>query len=253
MAKSVVRVKLLASLREASGKDVLEIEASSWKEALSKARREVPALDVALNPDGSPKPGYIVFVDGIDCRLLEGGEAAKEVVILPVNHGGAAEQKLVYIGWDELEDSVRDVARKVESSGFKPHVIVGVLRGGVVPARLLADELGVDDIGVVEIKLYTGVGIRKPKPYVRQPLIIDVYDRNVLVVDDVSDTGLTLSLAIEFLKAYMPSSLKSATLYVKPWTRLYPDYYSRVVEGWIVFPWEKREIERELRKSSQKI
>jgi hypoxanthine phosphoribosyltransferase/molybdopterin converting factor small subunit len=240
-----VRIRLLASLREAAGKDYIEVEAASWREALTKALKEEQALKQAVTEDGNPKPGYLVFVDGIDARLLEGREKASEIVVLPVNHGGSSES-LFYVTWSDIEESVNDVASKVRSSGFEPDVVVGVLRGGVIPARLLADELGVDELGVIEIKLYTGIGSRKPRPYIRQPLILDVYNKNVLIVDDVSDTGLTLSMAVEAIRLYMPAKLKTATLYVKPWTRLFPDYYSKVVDKWIVFPWERREVEREL-------
>lgn len=241
-----VRIRLVASLREASGRDEIVVEAGSWNEALTKAREIVPALREAIGPGGQPSPGYIVFVDGVDSRLLAGGEKAREIVVLPVNHGGSQEAKLVYMSWDDIEESVSSVARSIEESGFRPDVIVGVLRGGVIPARMIADALEVEDIGVIEIKLYTGVGVRKPRPYVRQPLILNVYNRRVLIVDDVSDTGLTLELAIEAVRLHMPAEIKTATLYVKPWTKLYPDYYSKVVEGWIVFPWERREVEREL-------
>ncbi|MCE4610489.1 MAG: hypothetical protein F7B17_00775 [Desulfurococcales archaeon] len=254
MNSGEVRVKLLASLRESAGLDEIVVKASTWKEALALAVEKVPSLKTAINSDGSPKPGYIVFVDGVDSRLLEGGESAREIVVLPVNHGGgetsSKQRNLIYLSWNDIEEASSLIARRVLESGFKPNVIVGVLRGGIVPARLIADELGVEDIGMLEVKLYTGINLRKPKPYVRQPLIIDVYDKKVLIVDDVSDTGLTLSLALDFVRTYMPSTVKTATLFIKPWTRLIPDYYAKSVEGWIVFPWEKREIEREMAKAT---
>jgi len=240
-----VRVTLLAGLREAVGKPFLEVEAGSWREALIKLREMEPALAAAVGEDGEPRPGYLVFVDGVDSRLAEEGPA-REVVILPVNHGGSREVRLLRISWQEIVEAVGEVARAIESSGFKPDMIVGILRGGIIPARLLADELGVEDIGFVEIKLYTSVGARKPQPYLRQPLILPATGRRVLVVDDVSDTGLTLQHALETIKLYNPDDVRTATLYVKPWTKLMPDYYARMVEEWIVFPWEYREVEREL-------
>lgn len=238
-------IRLLAGLREAVGKQYIEVEADDWKEALARAAEREPALQVAIREDGEPKPGYLVFVDGVDSRLAERGPA-REVVVLPVNHGGSSEVKLLRITWNDIVDAVGEVARAIEASGFKPDMIVGILRGGVVPARLLADELGVDDIGVIEIKLYTSIGARKPQPYLRQPLILPATNRRVLVVDDVSDTGLTLQHALEAIKLYNPSEVRTATLYVKPWTKLMPDYYARIVDEWVVFPWEYREVEREV-------
>ena len=245
-----VKIRLLAGLKEAVGKPFIEVEASDWREALVKAVEAEPALRVAIGEDGEPRPGYLVFVDGVDSRIAERGPA-REVVVLPVNHGGSREVRLLRITWDDIVAAVGEVARAIERSGFKPDMIVGILRGGVVPARLLADELGVEDIGIMEIKLYTSVGARRPQPYLRQPLILPATGRRVLVVDDVSDTGLTLQHALEAIRLYNPSEVRSATLYVKPWTKLMPDYYARVVEEWIVFPWEYREVERELGAASR--
>ncbi|GBF08433.1 purine phosphoribosyltransferase [Aeropyrum pernix] len=256
-----VRVRLLGGLRERAGRDSIEIEGRelSWKEVLKKAVEHVEALKEAIENDGSPKPGYLVFVDGVDYRLLpEDHEVVEEVVVLPVTHGGSKEVsgrrvELIHLSWRDIEDAVRDVADKIVGSGFEPDVIVGILRGGIVPALLLADALGVKNIGVMEIKLYTSVGVRKPRPFLRQPLVIEVKDRNVLVVDDVSDSGLTLQHAIEAVDLYLPAQVKTATLYIKPWTNLVPDYYSRSLDKWIVFPWERREVEEELKASGYNI
>ncbi len=245
-----VKIRLLAGLKEAVGKPIIEVEAGDWREALSKAVEEEPALKIAIGGDGEPRPGYLVFVDGVDSRIAERGPA-REIVVLPVNHGGSREVRLLRITWDDIVAAVGDVARAIERSGFKPDMIVGILRGGVVPARLLADELGVEDIGVMEIKLYTSVGARRPQPYLRQPLILPATGRRVLIVDDVSDTGLTLQHALEAIRLYNPSEVRTATLYVKPWTKLMPDYYAKVVKEWIVFPWEYREVERELGAASR--
>ncbi len=247
-----VKVRLMAGLKEAAGREEIEVDADTWRDALRLARERVRVLKEVLGEDGTPRPGYIVFVDGVDVRLLRGDEASREIVILPVNHGGSGGGVVLqYVSWEEIEKSVKTVCRKIVESGFEPEVVVGILRGGVVPARLIADELGIDDIGIIEIKLYTKIGARKPRPYVRQPLILDVYGKRVLIVDDVSDTGLTLQLAMDALRLYLPEEVKTATLYVKPWTKLYPDYYSDVVDKWIVFPWEKREVEKELKSHEQ--
>lgn len=244
--KRIVKVVLLAGLREeAGGRKEVEIEAEDWREALRKLREMFPGLRSVLNENGEPEAGYLVFVDGIDYRLKEPGPANK-VVILPVNHGGGTSEKFLYVTWEEIEEASSELAKKIIESGFKPDVIVGILRGGIIPARLLADELGVEEMGVMEVKLYKGVGIRRDKPYLKQPLIADVFGKNVLVVDDISDTGLTLQLALNAITLYGPKSVRSATLFIKPWTKLVPDYYSKTTDKWVVFPWEKREVKKEI-------
>ena len=95
-----VKIRLLAGLKEAVGKPFIEVEASDWREALVKAVEAEPALRVAIGEDGEPRPGYLVFVDGVDSRIAERGPA-REVVVLPVNHGGSREVRLLRITWDD--------------------------------------------------------------------------------------------------------------------------------------------------------
>ncbi|MCE4620859.1 MAG: hypothetical protein F7B95_00265 [Desulfurococcales archaeon] len=248
-----IRVRLLASLKEAvGGSEYIEVEAGDWREALRILRGRYPALANALDENGEPKPGFMVFVDGVDYRLAPRNSKPKEIALLPITHGGDDKIELEWVTWEDLESIVENLARSIERSGYKVDVVIGILRGGVIPAKLLADELGVDDLGVIEVKLYTAVAERRHRPYIRQPLTLPVKDRNVLLVDDVSDTGLTLEFTVNAIQLYSPKSIKTATLYIKPWTKMVPDYYGRVTNKWLVFPWEKREIERELERLKEK-
>ncbi len=244
--ESVVTVVLLAGLaQEVGGKKRVHVNARTWREALLRLRKEYPGLRRAIREDGEPEAGYIVFVDGVDYRL-RGEGPAREVVILPVNHGGDSPPQLYYVSWEDVERASDVIAGMINSDGWVPDVVVGVLRGGVVPARLIADRLGVEDLAVVEVKLYKGVGVRREKPYIRQPLVVNVLDKRVLIVDDVSDTGLTLQVAVNAISMHGPASIRTATLYVKPWTKFVPDYYAVQTDKWVVFPWEREETRREL-------
>lgn len=81
-------IRLLGSLKEYVGSDRIEVEASSWREALLKAREASRFLREVIDDSGEPAPGYIVFVDGVDYRLKDPREPASEIVIIPVVHGG---------------------------------------------------------------------------------------------------------------------------------------------------------------------
>jgi len=140
--------------------------------------------------------------------------------------------------WDDITSAVSRVTDAITSSGYEVEVVVGILRGGVIPAVLVADRLGVKDIGVMDIKFYEAPGVTGKEPYLRQPLTLPIRDKNVLIVDDISDTGLTLKVALDVVRHYAPRSVRTATLYVKPWTKLTPDYYAFVTEDWVVFPWD---------------
>lgn len=244
-----VKIKLLASLKElAGGSREVTIDAATWREALSKLVSQHPGLREALNEDGTPKPGILVFVDGVDYRIVD-EDGAREIVILPVNHGGV---EIQVVTWGEVEDAIDDVASKIRASGLKPDVIIGIMRGGVIPARLLADALDVQEILTMEIKLYQSIGVKSAQPYIKYPIIRELRGLKTLIVDDISDSGLSLQLAVEAVSLYYPASISTATLYVKPWTRMHPDYYSRTTNRWIIFPWEKHEYAREVEQAAQK-
>ena len=150
------------------------------------------------------------------------------------------------VSWREVEEGCAEIAEKMRRDGIEVDVIVGILRGGWIPARLLSDYLGVSSMGALEIKFYRGVGETMEHPVVTQPLILDVRDKVVLVVDDVADTGKTLNVAVNFLSHYGPRKIITATLYLKPWSIHKPDYYARETDAWIIFPWDKAETVEEL-------
>ncbi len=154
--------------------------------------------------------------------------------------------KFLPVSWRDVEEGCLRIAEKIVEDGEKIDLIVGVLRGGWVPARLLSDYLGVDKIGVVEVKFYKGIGDRAERPVVTQPLVVEARDKTVLVVDDVADTGKTLNIVTSFLSLYGPRKILTATLYVKPWSIVRPDYYAFETDAWIIFPWDRAETLEEL-------
>ncbi len=150
------------------------------------------------------------------------------------------------ITWREVETACAKIAESILAAGVKVDVIVGILRGGWIPARLLSDYLGVPAMGALEIKFYKGIGETAEHPVVTQPLIIDVRDKNILVVDDVADTGKTFNVAVNFLSHYGPKKILTASLYLKPWSMHRPDFYAEETDAWIIFPWDKAETIEEL-------
>lgn len=239
----IIKIKLLGYLREAIGSDYIDIEANDWVEALIKAREMHSRISDAIKPTGEPSPGYMVFVDGVDYRIASRGYA-REVAILPIVHGG--QDNVRFLTWNDITSTCNIVAERIINSGFKVDVIVGILRGGIIPATIIADILGIEDIGVIDIKFYQAPNIRREKPILKQPLTLPIYNKNTLIVDDVSDTGRTLQLALDYIRHYSPKEIKTVTLYVKPWTNLIPDYYAEITDKWLVFPWGTWEYKRQI-------
>ena len=155
------------------------------------------------------------------------------------------QNKFIAPSWQDIEELSYKIAEQIIEKNIKIDIIIAILRGGWIPARILADLLGIENIGVLGIKFYKSIETRKEQPIITYPLILDISNKNVLLVDDVADTGKSLSLAIEMTRLYGPKNIYTATLYVKPTTILVPDFYAETTSAWIIFPWEKAELARE--------
>jgi len=134
-----------------------------------------------------------------------------------------------------------DMALRIRHSGFQPDLIVGVSRGGWAPGRILSDLLENTHTANIKIEFYTGLGKTSRKPVVTQPISEDITHKNILVVDDVSDTGESLLVALHHVKEKNPANVKTATVFYKPHSKFKPDYFAAETSDWIIFPWERLE------------
>ena len=148
--------------------------------------------------------------------------------------------------WNKICDMLLSQAEKIRQSSFKPDVIVGVTRGGWVPARVLSDLLGVPDFATVRVEFYLGVTETRNEPVLIQGVSAAVTGKKVLIVDDVADTGKSLQLAREHVLQQGATEVKIATVYRKPWSVIKPDYYETETSCWVVFPWETKETIRKI-------
>ncbi|MEM1536203.1 MAG: phosphoribosyltransferase [Candidatus Bathyarchaeia archaeon] len=148
--------------------------------------------------------------------------------------------------WSQIYRMLLQIAEKIRRDNFKPDIIVGVSRGGWPPARILSDFLENPNLANVRVEFYVGVAETKGEPMLTQPVSVKVAGKKVLVVDEVADTGKSLQLIKEHLRAEGASEVRIATIYLKPWSTVKPDYYARETSRWIVFPWEIKETIRKI-------
>ena len=152
-----------------------------------------------------------------------------------------SQRKYLKPSYDEIRELSLALYYKVRSSGFDPQVNVGIGRGGLFVLRSLQDfyaaskrkipylvavaerYMGIDRAGRVSIKYMNARGVR---------------GKRVLVIDDVADYGYSLMAVKEKLEERGVSEVKTATLHVKPWSKLIPDYYIVETDAWIIYPWE---------------
>ena len=144
--------------------------------------------------------------------------------------------------WDQIYTLLLCLAEKIQKSGFKPDVIIGVSRGGWIPARIMSDILENPKLTNVTTEFYIGITKTKNEPTITQQVSLPVKDKKILVVDDLVDTGKSLKLLTEYLQNIGAAEIKIATIYCKPWSVTFPHYYEKMTRYWVIFPWERKEM-----------
>jgi hypoxanthine phosphoribosyltransferase len=140
--------------------------------------------------------------------------------------------------WSRVGIATRELATTIAESGYRPEVVIAIARGGLLVGGALAYALGVKSCGSINVELYTGVDETLPEPLVLPPHLDgdSLAGRRVLLADDVSQSGLTLKLAVEIITR-MGAEVRTACFYTKPQTVFVPDYSWCDTDRWIVFPW----------------
>lgn len=157
--------------------------------------------------------------------------------------------KYVAPGWDEVYGMMIVLAREIKDSDYSPQVIVGVSRGGWPPARVMSDLLENSNLANMKVEFYTNIGVTAKTPKITQPVTSEVSGKTVLVVDDVADSGHSLQVASKHLRQEGAREIKVCTLYMKPKSVFKPDYFARTTTKWVIFPWERLEAVKLIKKN----
>jgi hypoxanthine phosphoribosyltransferase len=142
--------------------------------------------------------------------------------------------------WEYIYGLCRDVADDVRDADFEPDVIVALARGGWFAGRCLCDFLGLDDLASLKIEHYVGTAEKTGEPVVRYPMPEgSVAGKDVLIVDDIADTGGSIRRAAEYVEGRDPGAVRTATLQLLGTSSFEPDYVGERLEewAWIVYPW----------------
>ncbi|MDF2118782.1 xanthine phosphoribosyltransferase [Roseiarcaceae bacterium H3SJ34-1] len=146
-------------------------------------------------------------------------------------------QKAFPVSWDQFHRDARALAWRLHGEG-PFDAVVCVTRGGLVPAAIVARELGIRIIETVCISSYghdNKQGALQVLKGIAKEVEGDAKGKRVLVVDDLVDTGATARLVRDMLPA-----AHFATVYAKPQGRPMVDTFITEVsqDTWIFFPWD---------------
>jgi|TARA_B110000971_G_scaffold30033_1_gene27081 hypoxanthine phosphoribosyltransferase len=159
--------------------------------------------------------------------------------------------KKMIVEWDEYKNIVEKLAIEIHKN-YKPTVLVGIMRGAAPIIDILSRILKLP-IAYIVIQSYSGKGMEDKQGqlmFAREisSLANDKDFSKVLLIDDLSDTGLTLNKSIEWLKNYGPTKdyikeVKTACLWKKKSSTFEPDFCPVRLDSdpWIVQPTEHYE------------
>ena len=168
--------------------------------------------------------------------------------------------KKVYYTWQQVQGAVLDIARQLQRSDWKPDYIVGITRGGLIPANLLSQYTGIP-METLKVQLRDG-GESETNCWMAEdafgfnakevgvPLC-----KNILVVDDINDQGSTISwIKQDWQSSCLPNderwnhvwgqNVRFATLTNNLSSKEDVDYSVWEVnkaeeDCWLVYPWEE--------------
>ena len=152
------------------------------------------------------------------------------------------------LGWEQFGEASRELAKMVADDGYEPEMILSIARGGLCIGGALGYALAVKNTYTMNVEFYTGVDERLEVPRILPPApdFVDLGQAQLLIVDDVADTGHTLKSVHDFCAGKV-GEVRTAVIYEKSHSVVQCDYVWKRTDLWINFPWSDKPpvVERE--------
>jgi xanthine phosphoribosyltransferase len=153
----------------------------------------------------------------------------------------AAQPVLLYLPYERFLEEVETLAQAIEADPWTPDVLVGIGRGGLVPAAYLSHRMGIQMLSVDHSSGEAGFADE-----LLDKLAAKIGDgRRVLIVDDINDSGGTIQYLRAAIEAKTGDStgLRVAVLVHNIRSKAKVEYHGSEIDRdqdkrWYVFPWE---------------
>lgn len=146
-------------------------------------------------------------------------------------------EKAFPVTWDQFHRDARALAWRLSANKDQWKAIVCITRGGLVPAAVIARELGIRVLETVCVASYHDYKDQGEMQVLKEisPALLENEGADVLIVDDLTDTGKTAAI----VRAMLPKA-HFAAMYAKPMGRPLVDTFVTEVsqDTWIFFPWD---------------
>ena len=146
--------------------------------------------------------------------------------------------KSKYFEKEDFIDSLNKIVEQIENSNWSPNVIISINRGGCVPGIYLSHRLNLKH-KVIDIQFRDS---NKSPDFKLVKQKIKRFD-NILLVDDINDSGKTLKTIYDLSNVYS-KKIYNATLIYNQESIIKTDFYGRMIKrsedkNWYIFPWEE--------------
>lgn len=140
------------------------------------------------------------------------------------------------VDWPFFGEICRALALRIAGE-FDPEVVLGIAKAGVIPGVVVASILQREFASMAVTRRTAG-----GKPVLVSGPPASIKGRRVLLVDETCDTGSTLKLALDEVRALHPAEVRTAVSFR---TGVFtPDYHAFSTESFIILPWDREIIER---------
>lgn len=147
--------------------------------------------------------------------------------------------------FEDLQYGIESIALQIKAQAWIPDYIVGIVRGGAVPAVMLSHKL---DIPVVMVQWSTRdnmVAQNEHNSWIPEDILLE---KRVLIIDDIVDNGTTVQQLLDSWEKAIPGKLpdkaiRIASLIYNKSQPVHVDYYHKMIDRnedkrWVSFPWE---------------
>lgn len=144
------------------------------------------------------------------------------------------------VSWELFGELCRVLAMRVARE-YRPELVLGIVKAGVIPAAVIASMLRVD-LFTMKISRRSGDELVRDRPEVLSAAPPQVRGKRVLLVDELTTSGDTLRLAVAATRAEEPAELRTAACFTRPGGYA-PDFHALETDGLIVFPWDRKVVQ----------
>jgi uncharacterized protein len=166
--------------------------------------------------------------------------------------------KKIHVTWQDVEHQTQEILRQMQQDSWHPDYVVGLTRGGLVPANLISQYLEVP-METLKVSLRDANNPPESNLWMAEDAFgnNETSGKNILIIDDINDTGATLNyIKQDWTSSCLPTderwindvwskNVRVAVLYDNESSKseLTINYAAVTInkaeeDSWIVFPWE---------------